>query len=201
MPALTWQPSLLAVDEPGFDAGLDGARRRFLGDGAWIDLVPGWATGADVLFDRLLAEVPWEVPADRPMYDRIVAVPRLVSGRWPHKPDVVHRMSRALGAHYGKRLPQITANLYRDGNDSVAWHGDRIGRRHSDTVVAILSLGSTRRFLLRPDGGGPSIAHDLHSGDLLVLGGTCQRTWEHSVPKRAHAGPRISLMFREPGVR
>ena len=83
----------------------------------------------------------------------------------------------------------------------MAWHGDRIGRLHSDTVVAIVSLGSTRRFLLRPDGGGPSIAHDLRSGDLIVLGGTCQRTWEHCVPKRAHAGPRISLMFREPGVR
>ena len=202
MPALTWQPSLLAVDEPDFDRGLGGARRRFLGDGAWVDLVPGWVRGSDVLFDRLLAEVEWEAPADRPMYDRIVAVPRLVAGGWPTgKPEVVRRMAGCLSAHYGRRLPQITANLYRDGNDSVAWHGDRIGRRHSDTVVAILSLGCTRRFLLRPDGGGPSIAHDLRSGDLLVLGGTCQRTWQHCVPKRASAGPRISLMFREPGVR
>ena len=201
MPALTWQPSLLAVDEPHVDPALHGARRRFLGAGAWVDLVPGWARGADALFDRLLTEVAWEAPADRPMYDRIVAVPRLVAARWHRKPAVVHRMSDALSAHYGKHLPQITANLYRDGNDSVAWHGDRIGRRHHDTVVAIVSLGATRRFLLRPDGGGPSIAHDLRSGDLLVLGGTCQRTWEHCVPKRAHAGPRISLMFREPGVR
>ena len=93
MPALTWQPSLLAVDEPEFDSSLGAARRRFLGDGAWFDLVPGWLQGADVLFDRLLAEIEWEAPADRPMYDRIVAVPRLVAGRWPHKPDVVHRMS------------------------------------------------------------------------------------------------------------
>ena len=99
------------------------------------------------------------------------------------------------------RLVAITANLYRDGNDSVAWHGDRIGRKHADTVVAILSLGSTRRFLLRPDGGGPSIRYELAPGDLIVLGGTCQKTWEHCVPKRAWAGPRISVMFRERGVR
>jgi hypothetical protein len=201
VPELTWQPSLLAVDEPDFDPRLGSARRRFLGDGAWIDFVPGWLRGADVLFDRLLAEVEWSAPADRPMYDRIVAVPRLVAGRWPVKPEVALRMSHCLSRHYGRRLSAITANLYRDGEDSVAWHGDRIGRLHGNTVVAIVSLGCTRRFLLRPEGGGPSIAHDLHSGDLLVLGGTCQRTWQHCVPKRAHAGPRIGLMFREPGVR
>jgi alkylated DNA repair dioxygenase AlkB len=200
VPELTWQPSLLGGDALDYDPSLGAARRRFLGAGAWVDLVPGWATGTDGLFAELLDSGPWE-GRERPMYERMVVEPRLHLGHWPDKPEVLRRMARCLGRHYGKRLPAITANLYRDGNDSVAWHGDRIGRRHPDTVVAILSLGSVRRFLLRPDGGGSSVGYDLRPGDLIVLGGTCQTTWEHCVPKRAHAGPRISVMFREPGVR
>jgi alkylated DNA repair dioxygenase AlkB len=197
---LTWQPSLLGTDEPGFDASLHGARRRFLGAGAWADLVPGWLRGADALFDHLLATTPWKVPADRPMYDRMVAVPRLVASHWEDQPALLRQAAHCLGRHYGRRLPSITANLYRDGRDSVAWHGDTVRHRRSDTVVGILSLGSPRRFLLRPVGGGPSVGYELRGGDLLVLGGTCQTTWQHCVPKRAHAGPRISVMFREPGV-
>jgi alkylated DNA repair dioxygenase AlkB len=124
----------------------------------------------------------------------------MVAGEGTVHPPVVADMAEALSRHYGRDLSNITSSLYRDGRDSVAWHGDRIGRRHPDTVVCILSLGATRTFRLRPDGGGPSISYGLHGGDLLVMGGTCQRTWEHCVPKRAQAGPRISLMFREPGV-
>ena len=92
-------------------------------------------------------------------------------------------MAQALSEHYGDDLATVSANLYRDGRDSVAWHGDRVGRRRDETVVAILSLGSPRRFLLRPKGGGRSLRLTPAAGDLLVLGGTCQRTWEHSVPK------------------
>jgi alkylated DNA repair dioxygenase AlkB len=195
-----WQPSLLGGDALDFDHQLGGARRRLLGAGAWVDLVPGWATGTDELFQQLLTDAPWE-GGERWMYERVVAEPRLHTVHWTDKPEVLPRMARCLTRHYAKRLSAITANLYRDGNDSVAWHGDRIGRKHADTVVAILSLGSTRRFLLRPDGGGPSVRFDLARGDLIVLGGTCQKTWEHCVPKRAHAGPRISVMFRERGVR
>lgn len=199
MPELIWQPTLLGAELPQFEPTLHGARRRFLGAGAWVDLVPGWVEGADALFHELLADAPWIQPADRPMYDRIVAVPRLVTGHWDQKPPVLRAAARCLGRHYARRLPTITANLYRDGDDSVAWHGDRIGKHRVDSLVAILSLGSSRRFLLRPEGGGPSVGYELHSGDLLVLGGTCQTTWQHCIPKRAHAGPRISVMFRERG--
>jgi alkylated DNA repair dioxygenase AlkB len=108
-------------------------------------------------------------------------------------------MAQCLGRRYGVPLPSTSANLYRDGNDSVAWHGDRIGRARADAIVAIVSLGATRTMLLRPDGGGPSLSFPLRSGDLLVQGGTCQRTFQHCVPKRAHAGPRISVMFRQRG--
>jgi len=197
---VSWQPSLLAVAEaPSFSPELRGARRRFLGQGAWVDHVPGWVSGADVLFDELLRVAPWGPEEQRPMYDRIVDVPRLTTGPWVHgRPPILTRMAECLSRHYGLELPSVSANLYRDGRDSVAWHGDRVGRHRTTTIVAILSLGSPRTLLLRPDGGGPSTAYAMHSGDLVVMGGTCQRTHEHCVPKRAQAGPRISVMFREP---
>jgi alkylated DNA repair dioxygenase AlkB len=160
----------------------------------------GEAFGADALFDEVLRETPWREPADRPMYDRIVAVPRLIATCWEERPRVLDQAAHCLGRHYGRRLRSITANLYRDGSDSVAWHGDKVRLARSDTVVAILSLGSPRRLLLRPNGGGPSVGYELRGGDLLVMGGTCQTTWQHCVPKRASAGPRASVMFREPGV-
>ena len=121
-------------------------------------------------------------------------VPLVLGG--PLSPHCAGR-APSLAARYGVRFDILGLNLYRGGADSVAWHGDRVGRRRSHTVVAIVSLGAPRRFLLRPVGGGPSLRLTPASGDLLVLGGTCQRTWQHSVPKCASAGPRISVMFRE----
>ena len=191
-----WQPSLLGFETPAFRFEIGMARRRFLGEGAWVDHVPGVLSGADALFDELLAAAPWAAH-DRPMYDRIVREPRLTTRRWPDPPALVTEIAERLTAHYGCDLGVVSANLYRDGNDSVAWHGDRVGRVRAETVVAILSLGSPRRFLLRPKGGGASVRYVPAAGDLLVMGGTCQRTWEHTVPKCASAGPRVSVMFRE----
>jgi alkylated DNA repair dioxygenase AlkB len=184
-------------------------RRTALSRGAWVDLRPGWVTGAGTLFDRLAEVVPWHAER-RQMYDRMVAVPRLLKfyGEDETLPDaILDAAKKALNAHYGDELgePFRTAGLclYRDGADSVAWHGDRIGRgRREDTMVAIISVGAPRGLLLRPRGGGPAIRHDLGHGDLLVMGGSCQRTWEHAVPKTARpAGPRISIQFRPRGVR
>ena len=194
--ALAWQPSLLGDEPPGFDPGLGGLVRHDLAGGAWYDVVEGWAHGADRLFSVIAEIAPWE-GHERWMYDRVVAEPRLTTRQWDDPPDPLPAMARALSEHYGEDLTTVSANLYRDGRDSVAWHGDRIGRQRDETVVAILSLGSPRRFLLRPKGGGRSLRLAPAAGDLLVLGGTCQRTWQHSVPKVAAAGPRISVMFRE----
>src|SRR5580765_1588895 len=108
----------------------------------------------------------------------------------------------ALDAHYGAELgePFVTAGLclYRNGSDSVAWHGDTIGRgAHTDTMVAILSVGSARSLLLRPRAGGSTLKFSLGHGDLVVMGGSCQRTWEHAIPKTARpTGPRVSIQFR-----
>jgi alkylated DNA repair dioxygenase AlkB len=183
--------------------------RQVLGRGAWVDLLPGWLSGSGSLFDDLQAQVPWRAER-RQMYERVVDVPRLVcfygdADPLPH-PDLV-TAREFLDAHYRPELgePFTTAGLclYRDGRDSVAWHGDTIGRsKTEDTMVAIVSLGSPRSFLLRPRGGGATIRHQLGHGDLLVMGGSCQRTWEHAIPKTARSvGPRISVQFRPRGVR
>ncbi|MFE8961126.1 alpha-ketoglutarate-dependent dioxygenase AlkB [Streptomyces iakyrus] len=189
---------------------VDGISRTHLGFGAWLDVLPGWLNGSDVLFEHLAAEVPWRAER-RKMYDNVVDVPRLlafygVDDRLPH--PVLTEAREALSTHYGEELgePFTTAGLcyYRDGRDSVAWHGDRIGRgAREDTMVAILSVGAPRDLLLRPVGGGrETVRRPLGHGDLVVMGGSCQRTWEHAIPKSTRAtGPRISIQFRPHGVR
>jgi alkylated DNA repair dioxygenase AlkB len=189
---------------------LDGIRRTVLGAGAWIDVLPGWLAGSDVLFEQLAEGVPWREER-RQMYDNVVAVPRLLAFYGAEDPlphPVLDEARAALSAHYAEELgePFVTAGLchYRDGRDSVAWHGDRIGRgARQDTMVAILSVGAPRDLLLRPaHGGGQTVRRPLGHGDLIVMGGSCQRTWEHCVPKSTRAsGPRISVQFRPRGVR
>ncbi|MFF9457641.1 alpha-ketoglutarate-dependent dioxygenase AlkB [Streptomyces flaveolus] len=189
---------------------LDGLRRTPLGSGAWIDVLPGWLSGADVLFERLAADVPWRAER-RAMYDQVVDVPRLLAFYGAGEPlphPLLEEARDALSAYYAEELgePFTTAGLcqYRDGRDSVAWHGDRIGRgARQDTLVAILSVGAPRDLLLRPaGGGGDTVRRPLGHGDLIVMGGSCQRTWEHCVPKSTRAvGPRISVQFRPRGVR
>ncbi|MEU6105275.1 alpha-ketoglutarate-dependent dioxygenase AlkB [Streptomyces flaveolus] len=189
---------------------LDGLHRTLLGSGAWIDVLPGWLSGADVLFERLAADVPWRAER-RAMYDQVVDVPRLLAFYGAGEPlphPLLAEARDALSAHYAEELgePFTTAGLcqYRDGRDSVAWHGDRIGRgARQDTLVAILSVGAPRDLLLRPaGGGGDTVRRPLGHGDLIVMGGSCQRTWEHCVPKSTRAvGPRISVQFRPRGVR
>ena len=183
--------------------------RQRLTRGAWVDLVPGWLSGGNELFDALQESVPWRAER-RQMYERVVDVPRLLcfygaADPLPHPALTAAR--DALNDHYRAELGEelVTAGLclYRDGRDSVAWHGDTIGRgRAEDTMVAILSLGSARDLMLRPRGGGSAIKHRLGHGDLIVMGGSCQRTWEHAIPKTVRpVGPRISVQFRPRGVR
>jgi alkylated DNA repair dioxygenase AlkB len=209
--SVTLQCSLLDLaDEPALGPLPGTVRRTELTDGAWVDVRPGWLAGSDVLFARLQDEVPWRAERRR-MYDRVVDVPRLLCfyGEDEDLPDPLLTEARdELGRYYADELgePFATAGLclYRDGRDSVAWHGDTIGRgSKEDTIVAILSLGAPRVLALRPRGGGkPALRHEVGHGDLLVMGGSCQRTWEHAVPKTARpAGPRISVQFRPHGVR
>ena len=173
-----------------------------------MDHLPAWVVGSDEVLDRLLGAVPWRAER-REMYDRVVDVPRLLAsyaepGQLPH--PVLRSAHGALSAHYAPELGEPFAGtglcLYRDGRDSVAWHGDTLGRgATTDTIVAIVSFGSPRALLLRPRAGGRSLRYALGHGDLLVMGGSCQRAWEHAVPKSASvAGPRVSVQFRPAGV-
>ncbi|GBQ00360.1 alpha-ketoglutarate-dependent dioxygenase AlkB [Streptomyces spongiicola] len=188
---------------------LTGLRRTVLGQGAWLDVLPGWLGGADALFRELAEGVPWRAERRR-MYEREVDVPRLLAHyregeALPH--PVLAEARDTLTAHYAAELgePFATAGLcyYRDGHDSVAWHGDRIGRgAREDTMVAILSVGTPRDLALRPvNGRGATVRKALGHGDLVVMGGSCQRTWEHAVPKTGRAvGARVSVQFRPRGV-
>lgn len=184
-------------------------RRTELSHGAWVDVRPGWLTGSDELFAHLLAHVDWRGER-RWMYDRDVATPRLLrfydrTEALPH--PLVGAAREALSAHYAPELgePFVTAGLclYRDERDSVAWHADATGRSANiDTMIAIVSVGTPRPLALRPRGGGDSQRFRLGHGDLLVMGGSCQRTWEHAVPKTSGPlGPRISIQFRPYDVR
>ena len=186
---------------------LNDLTRTLLSHGAWIDVRRNWFVGADEAFATLIREAPWREES-RQMYDRVVKVPRLVAMYAGHETlphPALTEAREALSAHYlpelGERFETAGCCFYRNGSDSVAWHGDTIGRgKTDDTMVAIVSLGDPRKLLLRPREAGPSLAFILGHGDLLVMGGSCQRTWEHSVPKIAHAGPRISVQFRPHNV-
>ena len=211
MEIAAFQASLLD-DAPAIEVGPLGTsvRRVGLARGAWVDVRPRWIVGADVLFERLRDRVPWRAE-QRTMYDRVVDIPRLLAfyDERASLPDpALGAAKRVLDEHYAAELGEGFATaglcLYRDGRDSVAWHGDRVGPGgFRDTMVAIAVLGAPRALLLRPrGGGGPAIRHDLGHGDLLVMGGSCQRTWDHAVPKTARpVGPRIGVQFRPRGVR
>jgi len=225
----------VAVQESLLDFGDDPVpgllrpERVLLARGAWVDVQRGWLAGSAALFTRLAERVPWRAERRR-MYDRTVDVPRLLCfyGEDAELPDPALEACRhLLSQHYRAELgePFRTAGLclYRDGRDSVAWHGDTTGRGSTeDTMVAIVSLGAARPLLLRPRGASRAgtragasradgdsdgaisgtLRYHLGHGDLLVMGGSCQRTWEHAVPKSARStGPRISVQFRPRGVR
>lgn len=196
---MPWQPTLFDAGAALFDREFARLARRELAEGAWVDHAPRWLEGADVLFDELLRVAPWQSRVVH-MYDRKVAEPRLTA-RWSLEEGeialpILADIAEVLGRRYQVRFTSVGCNLYRDGSDSVAWHGDRVARDLPEATIAIVSLGHARRFRLRPKGGGVSLQYELGGGDLLVMGGSCQRTWDHAVPKVRSAAPRISVTFR-----
>jgi alkylated DNA repair dioxygenase AlkB len=195
-----WQPSLFGQGDPSPDPDFSGLTRHELDATAWVDHVAGWLQGPDSLFEVLLHSAPWESTTQE-LYGKVVVTPRLVA-RWPapsdlsRLPSVIARMRDLLVARYERPFDSVSANLYRDGRDSVAWHGDHIPRSIVDPVVATISLGHARRFVMRPREGRTELSLALGNGDLVVMGGSSQRTWLHAVPKAAAAGPRISIAYR-----
>ena len=199
-PDLPFQPDLFRTERPAFDEAYARVQRIALDATSWVDHAPDWVSGADALFEAVLAARSWG-QRTRWLYERRVQEPRLTAP-WsldsglPLEPGLVDDMRLSLSARYGVAFDTVGFNLYRDGRDSVAWHRDHIQKHIEEPIIALVSLGERRKFLLRPAGGGPSRAFQLGRGDLLVTGGRCNRDWEHTVPKVARAGPRISLAFR-----
>ena len=198
--AIHFQQSLFEEATVSFDGRYARLQRIALDEESWVDYAPGWVSGSDRLFREVLESRTWE-QRTRWMYDRRVEEPRLTApwslgSRIPLEPPIVEAMRRSLSERYGVVFDSAGFNLYRDGRDGVAWHGDRIAKAIAEPVVPLVSLGEPRKLLLRPKGGGRSRAFLLGRGDLLVTGGRTQRTWQHCVPKVARAGARISIAFR-----
>jgi alkylated DNA repair dioxygenase AlkB len=200
-PAPVWAPTLFDSEPAAADPGFRGARRTPLRHDAWTEHVPGWLEGAAAVFDDLSVNVPWR-SGKRLMYGRFVDEPRLHAHdrvaveRCDLARPVIDAMAGLLSRRYGLLLANVGLNFYRGGEDSVAWHGDRVARDRLQSTIAIVSVGGHRPFRLRPRSGGDTIELCLGGGDLLVMGGACQRTWYHCVPKVRQAPPRISITFR-----
>jgi alkylated DNA repair dioxygenase AlkB len=192
------QTNLFALGEIEVDPSAP-FQRTDLGEGAWVDVARGWLKGADDVAGRLARTAGWR-HHQRWMYDRLVDEPRL--SRWYRSDDALPdpalgHFRREVGRHYEVTFGAVGLNFYRSGSDSVAFHADRELEHLDETLVAIVTFGAARPFLLRPVTGGRSVDLRPASGDLLVMGGSCQRGWEHSVPRTSRAcGPRMSASVR-----
>ena len=195
---LPQQLVLFSQPELSLPSDWRGVQRIQLSNDSWLELHSGWLKGHGLLFDQLCQNVDWQKER-QVMYERLLDVPRLVASLPENglAPPILERAAVMLSERYGRSLSRLGLCMYRGGQDSVAWHGDRMGALRPDTVIGILSLGEPRRFAIRPTGGGPSIGFELGWGDLLVMGGRCQEDFEHCVPKVASAMPRISVQFRQ----
>jgi alkylated DNA repair dioxygenase AlkB len=184
--------------EVSADATFRTAARTALDARSWVEIVPAWLSGADTLFARLAAAVPWKEHY-RKLFDRTLLEPRLTAEYRDvdAAPPPLAAIARVLSAHYRVPYDGVWLNLYRDGRDSTGWHRDRFSCRRPECIVPVLTLGATRRFLLRPRHGGPSTGLAPRSGDLVVMGGRCQQDWVHGVPKTPSLrGARISVNFQ-----
>ena len=175
------------------------AQRTELDARSWVEVVPDWMSGADELFDALSTTVPWGQHY-RKLFEQTFLEPRLTAEyrtlrNVPHA--ALTAAATALSNQYGVGYDSLWLNLYRDGRDSTGWHRDRFSCRRPECIVPVLTLGTTRRFLLKPRAGGASRAFWPRSGDLIVMGGRCQEDWVHAVPKLPGIlEPRISVNFQ-----
>ena len=198
-PQVAWQGALFEAEPPGGRLSFDGLRRDALDERSWVDLVPGWLPDHAVVFDELRARAPWQ-QRERRMWDQDVLEPRLVAV-WPTGatlPPVLAELADVLSDRYAVRFDSCLVNLYRDGSDAVAWHADTVRKVLRDPLVATVSLGASRSFLMRPAAGGPvARRYAPGGGDLVVMGGACQHEWVHTVPReKTVSGARMSITLR-----
>jgi alkylated DNA repair dioxygenase AlkB len=196
-PRVAWQGSLFDGLDAGERLSFDALRRDPLDDASWLDVVPGWVTDHAELFDWLLQQAPWR-QRTRTMWDKDVLEPRMVALVPPPFPDRIAELVDPLSERYGVAFDSCLVNLYRDGQDAVAWHGDTVRKTMRNPLVATVSLGARRSFLLKPVSGGPvARRYNPGEGDLIVMGGACQHDWLHTVPREKSAsGARMSVTLR-----
>ena len=154
----------------------------------------------EALFAELRERVAW-ASERRPMYDRIVDVPRLQATLALADPSIPRGLPMAVAAVAALAPAPYThvgLNFYRDGRDGVAMHGDRTAHLADAMPIAILSLGAPRDMLVRPKPDGcRALRIALEPGSLLVMSHAAQSTHEHGIPKTTKpVGPRISCAFR-----
>lgn len=186
--------------------------RTELGKTSWVDLEPTWldATEADALLAILMAEQPW---AARPIkvFGKEVMQPRLVAwcGDLPYKysgqvlepvpfTPTLDALNRRVVEHVGVPFNHVLLNRYRDGRDNMGMHSDDERELGRDPIIAALSLGVTRKFVLRHKHRRKWRKHiQLTHGSLMVMGGACQHEFHHGVPKQASVTTeRINVTFR-----
>jgi len=202
--ARVWGP----VTEPAVNSEAITERRQ-LDDDSWVDVTRGWLQDADAVYAALVESVPWR-QGKVFRYERYIDEPRM--GSWysrdtPYPHPALTAAHRAIQHQYKVTFGGVGLAFYRDGRDSVAPHRDTDLRYCDNTVIAILTLGAQRPWLLQPRGGkdrfdeGPAAGTiDLSpaGGDLLVMGGSAQTNWLHAVPKVQTVRPigRISAQWR-----
>ena len=152
-------------------------------------------------FEQLRDQVAWRSER-RQMYDRAVDVPRLVatfSLDDPAVPQAIRAMRPGVERFSGVIFTSAGLNFYRDGNDSVAPHGDHVERGPVGAPVALVSLGATRRMTIRSKAAPRRVFdRDLEPGSLLVMSYESHLHYNHGIPKtRDVVGPRISVAFRQ----
>ena len=159
---------------------------------------------ARLWFETLRDKIEWRSER-RPMYDRVVDVPRLVASyklRDTGIPEPIAAMRPAVEQFCGVIFTSAGLNFYRDGNDSVAPHGDYLENAPDEAPVALVSLGATRRMTIRSRTTPRKILDlDLEAGTLLVMSYASHFNYDHGIPKtKERVGQRISVAFRRTSV-
>lgn len=197
---LNGQSDLFGDNETEFtiDTSFRTAKRVELDEYSWVEIVPGWASGASVLFEQMLATVPW-AEHERRMFNKVFLEPRMTAAypdiRQISQEGLLQAMA-ALSDHYGVTYDGLWMNLYRSGQDGTGWHRDYPSCRKLECIVPVLTLGASRKFLIKPIKGGNSQTFIPSSGDLVVMGGRAQQDWVHCVPKEPGIpDARISVNF------
>lgn len=202
--------TMLLFDEKDLFTTGNGAQKNFDLPDLCLLLHEGFIpkTEADYYYNMLLHNTPWR-EYQMPMYDKIVTAPRMIAwygkqeeageSALPWTPELM-QLKKKVEEETRLLFNAVLLNLYRNGNDSVAWHSDKEHMIGTNPNIASMTFGQTRPFRLRHkiDKSVAQIEVPLHHGTLLLMSGTTNTFWEHQIPKSAKEMlPRINLTFRQ----